>query len=403
MIKHTYVREPFYWELELTTPKHGDRPFHIGHVYHTKLNIELVSSQIKVNLGYSWAAFLIDGYSRRILSIYLTFEPPNYRSCMMVLKECFQRHGRLPDILMVDKGKEFNNICFDELLAAFSCTKEIRPTAKLRFSLMCERLFGLAGAYLPDNFQGNTKVHSNAVSINTNLDKVNSEAWTLGDLYKNLCAWAYEFYDNREHPALGKSPREVFNESVLPNKRITYDYDSKLCIFSLSTTESGVATIILNRGFKINYLYYWHYFFRNADIEHTQVPIRYDPCNLGIAYTYVKGQWLTCISDYYSNFNGRSERLIMLISEVLRARYKNESKKFIVTASRLAKYMDDAGQDEHIVLERIRDLEVKKLLSLIESSRDYQYTNLAFLISPDVKDSEHEGLDDEIKPYEEFW
>ncbi|MCF2151988.1 hypothetical protein IQ276_037400 [Desmonostoc muscorum LEGE 12446] len=36
--------EPFYWELEQTTPRHGSRPFEIVHIDHTQIDIELVSS-----------------------------------------------------------------------------------------------------------------------------------------------------------------------------------------------------------------------------------------------------------------------------------------------------------------------------------------------------------------------
>jgi putative transposase len=36
-----YQRQPFYWELELTTPRHGDRPFEICHLDHTEADIEL--------------------------------------------------------------------------------------------------------------------------------------------------------------------------------------------------------------------------------------------------------------------------------------------------------------------------------------------------------------------------
>ncbi len=35
-----YDHEDFYWELELTTPRHGDRPFEIVHIDHTELDIE---------------------------------------------------------------------------------------------------------------------------------------------------------------------------------------------------------------------------------------------------------------------------------------------------------------------------------------------------------------------------
>lgn len=79
--RNAYVHESFYLELESTTPRHGDRPFEICHIDHTELDIELISSRIKVNLGRPWATFLTDAYSRRILAIYLTFDPPSYRSC----------------------------------------------------------------------------------------------------------------------------------------------------------------------------------------------------------------------------------------------------------------------------------------------------------------------------------
>ena len=34
-----YRLEPGYWELTLTTPRHGDRPFHICHIDHTELDV----------------------------------------------------------------------------------------------------------------------------------------------------------------------------------------------------------------------------------------------------------------------------------------------------------------------------------------------------------------------------
>jgi len=88
-------------ELEITTPRHSDRPFEIAHLDHTELDIELVSSLTGSNLGRPWATFLTDAFSRRLLAFALTFDPPSYRSCMMVLRECVRRHNRLPQILVV--------------------------------------------------------------------------------------------------------------------------------------------------------------------------------------------------------------------------------------------------------------------------------------------------------------
>ena len=60
----------------------------ICHIDHTQLDIELVCSRTGRTLGRPWATLLIDATSRRILAIYLTFDEPSYRSCMMVLRIC---------------------------------------------------------------------------------------------------------------------------------------------------------------------------------------------------------------------------------------------------------------------------------------------------------------------------
>ncbi|MDJ0576321.1 MAG: hypothetical protein QNJ65_14270 [Xenococcaceae cyanobacterium MO_234.B1] len=151
-----YEYEPFYWELEFTTPRHGNRPWAICHLDHTQLDIELVSSKTQAVLGRPWATFLSDAYSRRILALYLTFDPPSYRSCMMVIRDCVRRHGRLPQCLVVDGGKEFSSIYFERLLAMYECTSKTRPGGKPRFGSVCERLFGTANTMLIHNLAGNT-------------------------------------------------------------------------------------------------------------------------------------------------------------------------------------------------------------------------------------------------------
>jgi transposase InsO family protein len=174
-----YESEPFYWSLEVTTPRHGDRPFEICHIDHTQLDIELVSSRNSINLGRPWATFLTDAYSRRILAIYLTFDPPSYRSCMMILRECVRRHGRLPQTLVVDGGKEFQSIYFEKLLAAYCCTKKTRPAAKPRFGSICERIFGSANTMLIHNLQGNTQMTRNARGMTTSVNPRNLAIWTI--------------------------------------------------------------------------------------------------------------------------------------------------------------------------------------------------------------------------------
>ncbi|MBD3883264.1 hypothetical protein IFO70_15970 [Phormidium tenue FACHB-886] len=103
-----YELEPPYWELEPTTPRHGDFPFHYAYIDHTQVDDELRCSRTGKNLGRPWVSFLVDGFTRRILAVYISYDAPSYRSCMMILRICVMRFGRLPQTLIVDNGKEFH-------------------------------------------------------------------------------------------------------------------------------------------------------------------------------------------------------------------------------------------------------------------------------------------------------
>src|SRR6266516_7807415 len=78
-----YVSQPFFYSLDQTTPRHGERPFALAHLDHTELDLVLVSSITGKPLARPWATFMTDAYSRRVLACYLTYDPPSYRSVMM--------------------------------------------------------------------------------------------------------------------------------------------------------------------------------------------------------------------------------------------------------------------------------------------------------------------------------
>ena len=402
-----YQNEPFYWELEFTTPRHGDRPWAICHLDHTQLDIELVSSKTQAILGRPWVTFLSDAYSRRILALYLTFDPPSYRSCMMVMRDCVGRYGRFPQCLVVDGGKEFSSIYFERLLAMYECTSKTRPGGKPRFGSVCERLFGTANTMFIHNLAGNTQITKNSRQVTTAVNPRRHAVWTLGSLYQYLCNWVYEFYDHQEHPALGQSPANAYHQGIAqtglrPNRLIPYD--ETFCILTLPTTPKGTAKVIPNQGVKINHLYYWHQSFRNGSIEKTRVNVRYDPSDAGVAYAYVRRQWVRCISQYYSIFHGRSEREIQLATQELRQQHKQHSQKFTITAKALANFLEGTQATESILLQRLKDGEAKDILSAISSNEEMESKSPQKATSVI---SESEPLQSqkpiEIKPYEEFW
>lgn len=367
-----YSQEPFYLELELTTPRHGDRSFEIGHIDHTQLDVELRCSSTGKNLGRPWATFLVDAYDRRILAVYITFDAPSYRSCMMALRICVKRFGRLPKIIVTDNGSEFHSIYFETLLALFGCIHKYRPPAKARFNAVGERLFGTSATQLIHNLAGNTQITKRVRLVTNSVNPKNLALWTLGLLYSYLCEWAYEIYETTEHPTIGCSPRDAFFSSLAQHGSRSHrliPYDEHFRKLTLPTTPQGKAKVQPNYGIKINHIYYWSNAFRDPELEKTWVDVRYDPFDAGVAYAHVKGQWLECHSEHYSVLKGRSEKEIQLASAELRERHRNHAKNFKLRAKNLGAFLSSVEAEEALLTQRLRDAQLKDVFEVMEGGR----------------------------------
>ncbi len=364
--------EPWYWELEQKTPRHGSRPEEIVHMDHTQLDIELVSSCTGHPLGHPWVTFMIDAFSRRLLVVYLTFDPPSYRSGMMALREYVWRYGRLPQTVIVDGGSDFRSTYFETLLAYYDCTKATRPWAHPHYGSVCERLFGTANTQFVYNLIGNTQIMKQVRQVTKKIQPREQAVWTLGDLYLYLCEWAYEVYDTSPHRTLGQSPREAFlaGQAISGTRdhlKVLYQDDFRF--LSLATTRKQVAKVEKGRGVKINYLYYWSDAFLSRKVEETRIPVRYDPFDIGTAYGYAQGRWVKCQSEYYLHLHGHSERELHLASHELRKRYQNHAGESSITAKRLADFLAQASSHEEVLKQRQHDLEARDVFAHMGSPR----------------------------------
>lgn len=368
--KAAYPLQPWIWELSRSTPRHGDRPLAIAHIDHTQLDIELRSQETGRLLGRPWLTLLMDAYSRRILAIYLTFDPPSYRSCMMALRLGVARFGRLPQTLVVDGGKEFHSVYFETLLARYSCVKKTRPSASPRFGSVIERLFGTTNTEFIYNLLGNTQATKQVRQLTKEIAPKRLAVWTLGDLYVFLKKWAYQIYDQSEHEALGTTPHQIYLQGMSKGgERLSRQipYNEEFLMATRPTTRSGEAKVRAGSGIKINYLYYWNDIFRNPEVEGTKVPVRYEPFNVGVAYAYVKGHWVKCISQYYSIFEGHSEKELLLASSEIRRATSLTRSNSSVSAKRLAEFIANVQEHETLLLQRLKDIEAKQVQNTLQN------------------------------------
>lgn len=356
-----YGEQPFFWYLDQTTPRHGERPFALAHLDHTELDILLVSSITGKPLEKPWLTLLTDAHSRRTLAVYLSYDPPSYRSAMMVFRECVRRHLRLPQDVIVDRGAEFGSVYFETLLARYFVTKKERPPSQPRVGSVIERLFGTSTTMLLNQLLGNTQATKMPRQMTREVDPKRLAVWTLSRFAARFAEFAYEIYDQMEHPALFQSPRDAFTQGMAlagPRMHRMIPYSEEFIMLTRPTTHTGRAKVSASRGITVNGLRYWNAAFQNPDVAGSAVPVLYEPYDMGVAYAFVQGQWLECIADDYAQVHGRSEREWHIILEEWRAHQRQHGNKRVsVNGPLLVGFLEELAAEERILLQQQRDLE----------------------------------------------
>lgn len=374
--------ERFYWSYGYTTPRHGLFPLHMAHLDHTLIDLELLHSYTQLNLGRAYLSTMFDAYSKRVLATYLSYEPPSYRTLMMLGRECVRRFGRLPGLLVHDGGPEFRSVYFDKLLALYEVIKRARRKSTPRDGNVLERLFGTENVQLFYNMLGNTQLTKENVRLVTKTTDPRQLAnWTLPRLYDRVREWAYEVYDNTYHPVLGQTPRQAFalgmSQSGARSHRYI-PYDEQFLFNTLPTTAKGEAKVDACRGVKINYIYYWHDVFYQAGVAGNWVPVRYDPENMGISYAYIKAQdrWVRCLSEHYSRLQGRSEKMVKLATAELRQQNRLLGQNKAITAWRIVEFLARIDREEKYFVELYRDIDNQIIRGMAEGRYDLDHRGL---------------------------
>ncbi|MBN3804153.1 DDE-type integrase/transposase/recombinase [Paraburkholderia sp. Ac-20336] len=346
--------------LTYATPRHGTHPFHIGHIDHTPLPMRLRSMDGKTIRQSAWLTLLLDAYSRKVLAFYVTFDSPSYRSNMMLIRDCVKRHGRVPQFIVVDKGKDFQSIYFDQLLAALRCHKLDRRTSQPRDGSVIEIIFNVSQNDFIYNLRGNTQADREYRKKTKSVDPVALSVWTLHELISRLGQYFDQVYQRNHHSTLGCSPDEIFAHGLAlsgTRSHARIPYSKAFILLSLPSTNKGTARVTTH-GVKINYVYYSCVALRLHSALGQVVPVRYDPYNMGIAYAYINHRWHECQSECYLVFKDHSEREMQIASEYLRAKHRMAGHHYPVNAKRLANFLTTTEADEVLGLQRLRQREL---------------------------------------------
>ena len=319
-----YQQNTFIDVLCADTPQHGSRPFQYVHIDHTQLDLELVSSRTDKPLGRPWLTLAIDAYSRRVLSLYPSFEPPSYTSVMMCMRAMVQRYKRLPEFVIVDNGKDLTSSAFSTFLSTLGTHLRLRPAGQPRHGAVLERLFGRLHSEYVHNLAGNTKATKNVRMTTGKHLPVNFAQWTLESLYFGLQHWAFEYYDQEIHSALDLSPRQAFERGLAQtgsreHRMVLFNQD-----FMIATCppvdRAGQRRVHGQRGVKVNDLLYWNPRFAEPHIAGQSLQVRYDPWDASSVYVWANNTWLRAQCRSLLSLGHRSESERMALSEEYRNR-----------------------------------------------------------------------------------
>lgn len=314
-----YQQGGFVDVLYHDTPVHGSRPFQYVHIDHTQLDIELISSRTGKSLGRPWLSIAIDAWSRRIVAIYLSFDPPSYVSTMMVIRDMVRRHGRLPEFLILDNGADFRSSSLESFLKVMGVHCRFRPAGKPRHGAVMERIFGRANTEYIHNLAGNTKATKNVRMVSGKHLPKHFADWTLESMYYGLEHWAFEYYEQEMHPALESTPREAFMRGLResgsrPQRQILFNRD--FLIATCPPVEYGsTRQVDRQRGVKVNHWHYWATELRDPKLARKDVPVRYDPWDASSVYVWIGNRWAHAICRSLSGLGQLTENERKAITE----------------------------------------------------------------------------------------
>ena len=411
--KAGYDLELPYISLERETPRHGTRPFDIAHIDHTALDLQFVNEATGMAMGKAWLTVMIDAFTRMILAWVLTFDDPSYRSCMLVIRDCVRRHGRMPRTVVADQGSEFKSTYFEQLLALFGVHKRMRPASHPRFGSIIERFFGVQNSQLTHVLRGNNKALQTPRRMSPTHDPRDLSVWNLRAFREAFEQYLDQVYHCVEHPALGVSPATAMEIGLLQSGRRLHtliSYDRLLMIATMPTTDKGTAKIQRDGSFKANKIDYFTASL--VDYAGQQLDVRYDPFDISRAYVMGKSGWIEACSMYQGELTGRTEKEIAVISQEIDAINKRDGIREKDRASALGAYLVQARTKETnlaLALQQARDHELRAADQGVDllgnptsasSSPALPYDQSSMVLSQPLLDAAFETISQES--YEDF-
>lgn len=355
---------------------------HVGHLDEMVFDLAILFPELGLPLGTAWVVVMIDSYTRTVLAVVTTFEPPSYVTTMSLLRVCVARWGRLPEILFMDNGAGFKNsslVLFAEYYGTQLCW---RPPGKPRWGADVERFIGDLNQRVANELPGATKILNRLRRVSRSHHPDKLAVFGLQSVAEIVREWCYTVFDALPHAGLnGKTPAEMRAISQAEHgcrMHLKISDDPLFPVLSLPAPEGdGTAKVQAHDGVQVDNVYYWHRHFYDSEIVGTRVQVRFDPFDITKVYAFVRDEWVQCDCIKLLRLRRLSAEDLCAASLEIRRGRSAYNKRRNEILERVDAFLDAATK---------KGEELAELLRTRESARQF----LARITPPKLSDDEDE-------------
>lgn len=268
------------------------RPFERAHIDHYTCDLHVVVAPgRKDGTKRPWLTLMRDEATGTVLAMSLSFLAPSRRSCMSVVRDCVRRHQRLPEMITVDNGKEFDSAYFELLLARYRVSKQSRPPGAPRFGASIERVFGNLKSFLA-GLPGNTTNDARGRGVSRAFRGQKHAALDCHAAHAAIECYLFEHF-NRNAPA----NRFCSPEQMLISAMKTFPFSGRIVAFDdsfLARTALPIGRLKLDPSRGVRHKNRWYFSSAILKAQAAYVEAYEEPWDLNRLYVLVNGELILC-------------------------------------------------------------------------------------------------------------
>jgi len=265
---------------------------------HTRIDLMVVDAETRLPLGRPWLTAMLDIYSMMVMGVYLSFHAPGYLSVMQCMRHAIRPKGYvkdvypaiehdwpaygLPELLVVDNGKEFHSRDLDDACLQLGIKVQHAPPYCPWYKGAMERWFGTQNTRLLHELPGTT---FSDIFDRGDYDPQKHAVISLDALLELVHSWIVDLYHMHVQRGAGDIPYRRWNEAIVewPPNLPRRDKDLDVLTGPIEWRQIRPAGIEL---FCLRYNCPELTLIRHSLKDGEKVKLKYDPMDLSMIRVY---------------------------------------------------------------------------------------------------------------------